>query len=321
MTDTNSDDEPKRRKKPDHAPRPKGTGSIFKMANSKFWWISYISGGRKQSESTKSTIKQVAQDLLTSRLGDVSHGIVVTPKMGRITLGAALTALVNNQRMNGRTSVRCDICHVACCGVKGHSHGLQRQIDKHLLPFFPPNRLMNAIATSDLTAFVAHRLEQGAAPATINLDLATLRRAFRLAVRGGELMTMPYIPMLTLNNVRKGFFERHEFEAVREALPAALRGLVTFAYLSGWRTQAELLPLQWAQVDRAAKVVRLEPGMNRTGFVRGPIQREDGPYGTTESVFTGDEGAGGADGPGPWSGASLAVGGDPVRRAEAGVPG
>jgi integrase len=79
----------------------------------------------------------------------------------------------------------------------------------------------------------------------------------------------PYIPMLQEDNVRRGFFEREQFDAVRRILPAPLRGVATFAYLTGWRTRSEILSLQWHQVDLKAGVVRLDPGTtkNREGRV------------------------------------------------------
>jgi integrase len=45
--------------------------------------------------------------------------------------------------------------------------------------------------------------------------------------------------------------------------------LVTLVYYTGWRINSELLPLEWHQVDRAAGVIRLEPGTtkNRDGRV------------------------------------------------------
>ena len=83
---------------------------------------------------------------------------------------------------------------------------------------------MHTILSSDLVAYVAHRLAQQAAPASCNLELAIVRRAFRLAIRSGTLISMPFIPMTKLNNVRKGFFERHEFDAVLTHLPAYCTG-------------------------------------------------------------------------------------------------
>jgi integrase len=76
------------------------------------------------------------------------------------------------------------------------------------------------------------------------------------------------VPMLEERNIRHGFFEHDQFEAVRAALPEALRGVATFAYLTGWRIRSEVLPLRWAQVDRTAKTIRLEPGTTKNTEAR-----------------------------------------------------
>ena len=94
----------------------------------------------------------------------------------------------------------------------------------------------------------------------MNRELAVLKRMFTLAVKGNKLMVRPHIPMLQEHNVRAGFFERETFDAVRAALPAALRPVVTFAYLTGWRVQSEILPMQWRQVDLQPRTVPLDPG-------------------------------------------------------------
>ena len=43
--------------------------------------------------------------------------------------------------------------------------------------------------------------------------------------------------MLAEHNARTGFFEPEQFEAVCAHLPAYLRPLVTFMYLTGWRRE------------------------------------------------------------------------------------
>jgi integrase len=74
---------------------------------------------------------------------------------------------------------------------------------------------------------------------------------------------MPHVPMLTLNNARQGFFERHEFEAVLTHLPAYLHAPLTFAFVTGWRLKSEVLPLTVDGVDLQAGVVRLDPGTTK----------------------------------------------------------
>ncbi len=86
---------------------------------------------------------------------------------------------------------------------------------------------------------------------------------FTLAIQAGKLLQRPHIPMLAEHNVRKGFFERAQFEAVRNRLPPTYQALVTLAYYTGWRVNSEILTLEWHQIDRAAGVIRLDPGTTK----------------------------------------------------------
>jgi integrase len=65
--------------------------------------------------------------------------------------------------------------------------------------------------------------------------------------------------MLAENNVRTGFFELEQFAAVRAQLPGGLHGVVSFAYITGWRMPTEILTLQWRQVDFDARRRRRTP--------------------------------------------------------------
>lgn len=238
-------------------PRAKGTGSVYQMKGSRFYWVAYTADGKRHFENTKSERKADAQKLLTDRLGDIGKGLIVTPKVGKVTIKQGCANVVTDMSVNGR-----------------QFDGTQRRIDKHIIRrfatadtpetgYFHPDRRMNTVSTADLSAYVAHRMEQNAAAASCNLELAIIRRAFRLAVRGGELMSMPHIPMLTLHNTRTGFFEPHEFAAVLGHLPEYLHAPLKFAFITGWRLRSEVLSLTAAQVDLQAGVVRLEPGSTK----------------------------------------------------------
>jgi len=50
-------------------------------------------------------------------------------------------------------------------------------------------------------------------------------------------------------------------------LPEHLRGFVTFAYKSGWR-YSEITALEWPQVDRQQRIVRLEVGTTKNKEAR-----------------------------------------------------
>ena len=98
---------------------------------------------------------------------------------------------------------------------------LTRRVQAILTPCFRGRRLAT-IGTADVRAYVAQRQKAGAANASINLELANLKRMFTLAIQAGKVLQRPYIPMLKEDNVRKGFFERTQFEAVRRHLQAPL---------------------------------------------------------------------------------------------------
>ena len=118
---------------------------------------------------------------------------------------------------------------------------------------------MAELTTTDVRAYIAHRQQDGYANATINRELSAFKRIFTLAVQAGKLIQRPYIPMLVERNVRTGFFEREQFEAVRNRLAPMYQGVVTLAYYTGWRINSEILRLEWRQIDRHAGVIRLEP--------------------------------------------------------------
>ena len=44
-----------------------------------------------------------------------------------------------------------------------------------------------------------------------------------------------------------------------------MRGVAAFAFVTGWRTPSEILPLEWRQVDMKAGEVRLDVGATKNG--------------------------------------------------------
>lgn len=223
-------------------------GTIYKRGSK--WWIKWHRQGRAFYESSESESYEDAKNLLRLREGDVARGVPITPAVTRVLTDELLADVVIDYEVNGRKSIG----------------GLRRRIKLHLTPAFGGRRAAS-ITPAEVQRYAARRQDQGASNAEINRELAALRRAFYLARDGGKILAAPKIKMLTEDNVRQGFFERNQFEAVRSHLPAPLKGVVSFAYVTGWRVPSEVLPLQWRQVDFSAGRVRLEPGTtkNRAG--------------------------------------------------------
>lgn len=215
-------------------------GSLRKRGE--IWWMQYYRDGRRYEESARTRDYETAKDQLATKEGDGARGKLITPKMGRLLVPAALAEVARDYRINRRKSLS----------------RVEAKIENHLSPHFGAHR-MTELRTADVREYIEARQAAGAEPATINRELAILKRAFTLAIRGGLLLVRPHIPMLKEANARKGFFERADFEAVCGQLHEDVAAVVRFAYLTGWRVASEVLPLQWRQVDWVGQVVRLDP--------------------------------------------------------------
>lgn len=78
------------------------------------------------------------------------------------------------------------------------------------------------IDASAVLGYVNYRKGQGRANATINADLAVLRKLLRVAQELAMLDVVPRIRMLRPAPPRAGFFEEAQFERVVSALPLDL---------------------------------------------------------------------------------------------------
>ena len=136
-----------------------GTGSIFRYPGCKRWTIQYYIDGRRVREATGSESKRKAQDLLIERLGQVSRGERVARERKPARVEELYLALEDDVKVNRPKSVK---------DVRGHW--------KHLRPAFGI-MLANKLTTQSVTRYARLRKEEGAAHATINRELATLRRA------------------------------------------------------------------------------------------------------------------------------------------------
>jgi integrase len=174
---------------------------------------------------------------------EMGRGRLVGPSAENVTLDDLSRLLLDDYKVNGRRSIK--RAELSVRTLRDYFGGHSRALD---------------ITTDRVNRYIANRQERdGVKPATVQKELAALKRAFNLAVQAGLLDHTPHIPSLQVRNTRTGFFEKPHFEAVLGELPEYLRPPISFAYYTGWRLRSEILPLTWAQVDFKAGTVRLEP--------------------------------------------------------------
>jgi integrase len=232
--------------------RERGEGGLFRekyrdrrtgeMRETATWMMKLYVGGKPVKKSSGETKYRRAIKALEKWKQEVSAGSW-TPDSDTTTFRDLAAILTEEYKANARRS----------------ADRLEFSIG-HLRGFFQDHALARAITPDRVIAYVRHRQEQKAANATINRELAALKRMLRLGEISGKVARRPHIAMLEERNVRSGFFEPEQFRGVVAALPDDLKAVAEAAYITGWRIRSELLTREWKHVDFAAGWIRLEPG-------------------------------------------------------------
>ncbi len=207
------------------------------------WWVQYSVRGKRYRESSSSLNRADAVKLLKRRIGEAAEGRPVGHDIEKTTFEDLAKILLDDYKANGRQSIR---------RAKSSTQNLRR--------FFADSRAID-ITEDRLNTYIVFRQEEKAANATINRELAALKRAFRLA--GRKVGQLPRFRMLRENNARKGFFEAEQFRAVLQHLPEHLKPVFEVAYITGWRVSSELLTRKWQHVDLENGWLRLDPGESK----------------------------------------------------------
>jgi integrase len=221
------------------------------------YYIGWVDGrGQQRTESTKQkgkpntgTSHAAAKRLLAEREAAVAKGANIHAGTGKRLFTECLQDVVVDQEANERRDIR-------------HT---RRRIDLHLAPYFAGLRI-GEITSARVSAYAAKRKEAGAEAATINRELALIRRALRLAARNGDIITAPHVSLLDESrNARQGIIEPRDFARVLAHLAPAYADVAAVASVTGWRLVSEVLPLKWGQVDLLSGLIRIDPGQTKGG--------------------------------------------------------
>lgn len=235
----------------------RGDGRVFKRGE-RFWLAYYVKkagrsveirepGGRTISQALKK-LKQRRKELGAQDLGLLTF---TGPESERVTIEDLLRSLEEHYRIKKREQ------------KKAVSHM------KHLRAFFGFERAVQVTGVS-VQRYIAHRQYTEAADGTINRELHILRRAYSLAVEHRRLSRehAPQFPVLSEENVREGFAEKGEYDAILSHLKdAEVRDFVTWAFWTGMR-RGEIGKLTWAAFDRETSTLILPGRSAKNGKAR-----------------------------------------------------
>jgi integrase len=215
----------------------RGDGGIYWRGT--VLWIFYSFRGKMYRESAHTSDEKVAGKLLRQRLKQVERPGFVGPKEEKWTLADMKARLeADYARKENRSLKTLQYCF------------------QHVEDAFPFVRVID-MSTGRIEKYVKDRLQAGAARASVNRELAYLRRGFKLMVKAGDISAIPcVIELLQGENVREGFLNRPEFDAICERLKPDVKDIVQFLYDSSWRS-GEPKTLTWDKFDQQDWVFRL----------------------------------------------------------------
>jgi integrase len=221
-----------------------GFGQLWRRGRT--WWIKYSVDGQVYRESSKSTEQRNAEKLLRARIKQSGRGgrFVDPNKERRVTIDTLLDAYHEwHKGKRNRSRVNNRIEH-----LKRHlGHERAVMVDEARIEKYKADRRTEPSPKGGLTA-----------EATINRELAALRKAFKLAVKRKQIAAAPEVQLFPEDNARQGFVEHETFEKIATALDQPWQDAARFAYLTGWRLR-EVYDLGWSEVDWQHKLITL-PG-------------------------------------------------------------
>jgi integrase len=215
----------------------RGDGCIYRRGA--VWWVQYWHRGKRVRESAETKDELVARKFLRKRMKLANTPHFVAPSVERVMFDDLAAMFLTDYKVNGRRSL-------------DHAERYVR----NLRAVFGVDRALD-VTTDRIDAYKAQRLADGLQPGAVNRELAALRRMFSLAVRAGKLPHRPHVALLDESgNVREGFLEPAEFEAICLRLPAYLQDAARFAYCTAWRVGA-VRALEWRDVDLRSGTLQL----------------------------------------------------------------
>ncbi len=248
---------------------PRGTGRTYRAVyydkmgrrhkcntHSLEWSI----GGKQYRMSSRSTDESVAKQMLREKLTEIGRGLPAGIGAERLKWEDLRLLIWNDYTKKGQ-----DLS------------GLEDRLN-HLETVFKNNYVLSITAIR-IDAYAAHRVAKkeddptrkasepigdGAAPATVNLELKTIKRMFNLGwkKKAGLLRDhVPEIELLKEHNIRQGVITPAQ---MAELLPCILdrdvRELVEATFLMGWRADSDMLTRRWPHIHFQRGVIELMEG-------------------------------------------------------------
>lgn len=196
------------------------SGSVYPRGNI-FWLKYYVPGNPKPIRISSGTSdREAAVSLLRQKMARVSLHLEHTNDPDRVHVSQLLDLLIDDYKYEERASAK----------------DVELRVEKHLRPYFG-HVVAKDLGTTQLKEYVKLRRKRGSEQATVNKELAFLRRAYRLGYRHEPrlVLSVPYFPIKAVDNAREGVVKPEQYQRILPLLPGYARIALVIAYHTGAR--------------------------------------------------------------------------------------
>jgi len=215
------------------------------------WWMSFMFHGQQVRRSTGTSDRRLAEAILGKVKVQIVEGRFFEKPKEEPRRFFELMQRFSTEHAPRRASYSRLLTHVS-----------------HLKQFFG-DVLLSDVTPKRIVAYKNKRYADNVMPATINRELATLKKAFNLGRREWEWCSdnpVTRVSMEKENNARDRWLSLEEEYRFCHVAPEWLRDIVLFAIHTGLR-MGEILALTWHAVDlsrRTLMVCKSKNGERRT---------------------------------------------------------
>jgi len=212
----------------------------------KVWWVDYVYRGKRYRESTGTDNRKLAQRYYDKIKGEIAEGRLFRKLPGEKKTFREMMEKYLDEHVSKLKSRR---------AFTGYS--------KNLISFFGDYKV-SEISPKLINEYKIKRLSDGIKPSSLNRELATMKKAFNLAMKEWEWVIENPAAKISLereNNKRDRWLTYEEEERLLKESPSDLKEIITLALNTGMRI-GEILNLKWKGVDLFRKTITIFESKN-----------------------------------------------------------